>query len=63
MDQSKDAVAAARKYLVERRSTLIRSLGFAQQNEPMEAHMDLLVRLQGVIDVIDRVAREQALVP
>ncbi len=62
MDNSKDAVAAARKYLVERRSTLIKSLGFAQQNELMEAHMDLLVKLQSVINVIDRVAREEALV-
>jgi hypothetical protein len=62
MEKSNDAVAAAGKYLVERRSTLIRSLGFAQQNELMEAHMDLLVGLQSVIDVIDRVAREEALV-
>jgi hypothetical protein len=62
MEKSDDAVAAARKYLVERRSTLIRSLGFAQQSELMETHIDLPVRLRGVIDVIDRVAREEALV-
>ena len=45
MDKSNDAVAAARKYLVERRSALIKSLGFAQQKELMEAHVDMLVRL------------------
>lgn len=60
MEKSKDTAAVARKLLVERRSALIKSLSFAHQEEQMEAHMDLLVRLQGAIDVIDRVEREEA---
>ena len=59
MSKSDDTVAAARRLLVERRRGLIKSLGFAQQDEQLEAHMDLIVRLQAVIDVIDRVAREE----
>jgi hypothetical protein len=59
MSKSDDTVAAARRILVERRRGLIKSLGFAQQDEQLEAHMDLIVRLQAVIDVIDRVAREE----
>lgn len=58
MDKS-NPVAAARKHLVERRSALIRSLSYAQQDEQLEAHMGLIVRIQSVIDVIDRVAREE----
>ncbi len=59
MSKSDDTVAAARRLLVERRRGLIKSLGFAQQDEQLEAHMDLIVRLQAVIDVIDGVAREE----
>ena len=63
MDKGNGTVAAARKHLVERRSALIKSLGFAQQEEQLEAHMDLIVRLQSVIDVIDRVAAEETASP
>lgn len=63
MNKSDDIVAVARSLLVERRRGLIKSLGFARQDEQLEAHMDLIVRIQTVIDVIDRVAREEALVP
>ena len=60
MNKSDDAaIAAARGLLVQRRRSLIKSLGLAQQDELLEAHMDLIVRLQAVIDVIDRVAREE----
>ena len=55
--------AAAREHLVERRSALIKSLRFAQQDEQLEAHMDLIVRVQSVIDVIDRIADEEAVSP
>jgi hypothetical protein len=51
--------AQARKHLVERRSSLIKSLSFAHQDEQMEAHIDLIVRIQSVIDVIDRAATEE----
>ena len=60
METGNNTIAAARRHLVERRSALIKSLGFAQQDELMEAPMDLIVKLQSVIDVIDRVAHEEA---
>ncbi len=55
--------AATRKHLVERRNALIKSIGFALQAEQMEAHMDLIVRIQKVIDVVDRVIDEEARSP
>ena len=63
MDKGNDTIAAARRHLVERRSALIKSLGLAQQEEQLEAHMDLIVRLQSVIDVIDRIAAEETASP
>jgi hypothetical protein len=63
MNKGDDTGAAARKHLVERRRALIKSLSFAQQDEQLEAHMDLIVRIQAVIDVIDRVLREEAVTP
>lgn len=60
MDNKTNPVAAARAHLVERRAALIKSLSFAQQDEQLEAHMDLIVRIQAVLDVIELVAREQA---
>ncbi len=59
MNRNDNPVTVARGLLVERRHGLIKSLCFAQQDEQLEAHMDLIVRLQAVIDVIDRVAREE----
>lgn len=59
MDAKTDPVVAARTHLVERRAALIKSLSFAQQDEQLEAHMGLIVRIQAVLDVIDRVAREE----
>jgi hypothetical protein len=51
--------ALARKHLAERRNGLIKSLGLSYQDEQMEAHIDLIVRIQVVIDIIDRVAKEE----
>jgi len=59
----KNESTEARKHLVERRSGLIRSLALSQQNEQMEAHMDLIIRIQRVIDVIDRIEREEPISP
>ena len=55
----KTSYAAARKHLVERRNALIRSLGLSGQHEQMEAHMDLIVRVQSVIDVVDKAMNEE----
>jgi len=56
-----DYYSEARRHLIERRTGLIKSLARAYQDEQMEAHIDLILRLQGVIDVIDRVAGRGAL--
>jgi len=61
MDKVPHTAAAARKHLAERRTALIKSLSYAQQDEQLEAHMGLIVRLQEVIDIIDRVAHEEPL--
>ena len=53
----------ARKHLVERRDGLIRSVALSRESEQMEAHMDLITRIQKVIDVIDRIDREEATLP
>ena len=52
--------AKARKHLVERTSAPVKPLGFSYQDEQMEAPTDLIVRIQSVIDVIDRVSAEEA---
>jgi len=56
---AKTNFAAARKHLVERRNALIKSLGLSGQAEQMEAHMDLIVRVQSVIDVVDRAMNDE----
>jgi hypothetical protein len=58
--ETANPTAAARKHLVERRAALIKSLIFAQQDEQMEAHIGLIVRIQSALDIIDRVAAEEA---
>ncbi|MDR3419877.1 MAG: hypothetical protein P4L80_01315 [Xanthobacteraceae bacterium] len=55
----KSDCADARKNLVERRNDLIKSLSHSFGGaEQMEAHIDLIVRIQNVVEVIDRVAAE-----
>lgn len=56
----KSHYAEARRLLVERRSGLIKSLGLLHHDEQMEAHIGLIVRIQSVIEVIDRAANEEA---
>ncbi len=58
MDKSTRTAADARKHLAERKNALIRSLGFAGQDEQMEAHIGLILKIQSVIDVIDRIGHE-----
>ncbi len=58
MDKSTKTAADARRHLAERRNALIRSLGFASQDEQMEAHIGLILRIQSVNDVIDRIGHE-----
>jgi peptidoglycan hydrolase CwlO-like protein len=55
--------ANTRKKLAERRSSLIKSVRFSYQDEQMKAHIDVIVRVQGVIDVVDRVSKEEAASP
>jgi hypothetical protein len=63
VDKSTRTAAEARRHLAERRNALIRSLGFAGQDEQMEAHMALILKIQSVIDVIDRVGHEIEAMP
>jgi hypothetical protein len=58
-DMESSHCASARKHLVERRSALIKSLRVSYQDEQMEAHIGLIVRIQAVIDVIDRASKEE----
>jgi hypothetical protein len=39
-----------------RRNSLIKSLGGSYRDEQMKAHVDFIMRIQGVIAVIDRVS-------
>jgi len=57
-DDNQNNAAAALKHLIERRDALIKSLIFAQQDEQLEAHMDLILRIQRVIEIIERLTRE-----
>lgn len=45
---------AARQNLVEHRSSLITAMSHSQQHDQTEAHIDLIIRIQSAIDVIDK---------
>jgi hypothetical protein len=48
----------ARDQLVEQRRLLIRAIAAGHSRAQMEAHLDMIVKLQSAIDVIDRVSDE-----
>ena len=50
---------AARQHLVEKRSSMIKAMSFAGQNEQTEAHVDLVIRIQNGIEVIDKAIDEE----
>jgi hypothetical protein len=50
---------AARDELAKRRLTLITSLTHTSGFEQTQAHVDLLIRIQNAIEVIDKVATEE----
>ncbi len=49
----------ARRHLVEQRSSLIKAISFSSQPEQTEAHVDLVVRIQKAIEVIDKAIEEE----
>ena len=52
-------LSEARKQMVEQRRLVIRSLGAGHDREQMESHINMMMRIQNAIDVIDRVSREE----
>lgn len=50
---------AARQHLVEKRSSMIKAMSFAGPNEQTEAHVDLVIRIQNGIEVIDKAIDEE----
>ena len=53
-------LSEARRQMVMQRRLMIRSLGTGHDRDQMEAHINLMVKVQSAIDVIDRVARKSA---
>jgi len=45
--------------LVEQRGLLIKAIAAGRSREQLEAHLNMIVKLQSAIDVIDRVTHEQ----
>src|SRR4051794_7143679 len=45
---------AARKHLAEQRGSLIKAIGLGYQREQTEAHINLVIKIQNAIDVIDK---------
>ncbi len=54
---------AARQRLVEQRHELIRALAFNCQAEQSEAHIDLIIRVQEAIDIVDKAIDEERPLP
>jgi hypothetical protein len=48
----------AREQLVEQRRLVIKAIAAGHSREQMEAHLNMIVKLQNAIDVIDRVSGE-----
>jgi hypothetical protein len=54
---------AARQRLVEQRCALIKALAISNQAELAEAHIDMVVRVQRAIEVIDQAIDDEQPVP
>jgi hypothetical protein len=52
-------VGEARRQMVEQRHLVIRSLAAGHSREQMEAHLDMIVKIQNAIDIIDRMGNER----
>ena len=57
-DPSKN-LSEARKQMVEQRRHVVRSLASGHDREQLEAHINMMMKIQTAIDVIDRVAEEE----
>ena len=52
-------LSEARRQMVERRRLVIRQLGSGHDQEQMEAHINMMMKIQSAIDVIDRVIHDE----
>lgn len=50
---------AARQHLVEKRSSMIKSMSFGSQDEQTEAHVKMIISFQNGIEVIDKAIEEE----
>jgi len=49
----------ARQHLAERRSTIIEVLARAYQREQSDAHIDMVIKIQAAIEIIDKAIGEE----
>ena len=52
-------LSEARKQLAERRRLVIKSLASGYDREQMETHINMMMKIQNAIEVIDRVSQEE----
>jgi hypothetical protein len=52
-------LSEARKQMVEQRRLVIRSLGSDHDRDQIDAHINMMMKIQSAIDVIDRVIDEE----
>jgi hypothetical protein len=58
LDTNKN-LSDARKQMVEQRRLVIKSLALGSDREQLDAHLNLMMKIQKAIDVIDRVVRDE----
>jgi hypothetical protein len=63
MEDHLTSYLAARKRLVEQRSALIKALALGYQAEQTEAHINMVIRVQEAIEVVDKAISEEQPAP
>jgi hypothetical protein len=60
MDEDPGRVLSeARRQMVEQRRLVIKTLAGSHDREQMEAHINMMMKIQNAIDVLDRVSHEE----
>jgi hypothetical protein len=52
-------LSEARRLMVEHRRSVIKTLASGYDREQMEAHINMILKIQSAIDVIDRVSQDE----
>jgi hypothetical protein len=52
-------LAEARRQMVEKLHAVMRTLAFGHDPEQLESHINMMMKVQNAIDVIDRVSRSE----